>query len=244
MKAARPLVYLLASVIGFFGIAFAYKSFDANALLAMVAGNIGLAALLGALYQLIRDEAAHKKELWLQHDDHGFQVGATSHMANVVFDKHVIFCEAYIAEVNATMVTLIREHASLKAVEHANKLYTLRAQHATWVTEAMSAQLESFEDDLRRLGAKAGLIADTAGSARDGEQRAQAIKFVYEEFDVIMAHMMKKEQVDGKSIHTMFARVRKLLGIEELVEVRTELIQRTHKALVPRSRETIRGCLT
>lgn len=152
-------------------------------------------------------------------------------MANVVFDKHVIFCEAYIKEVNATAVTLFREHATKKAVEHANKLYTLRVEHGAWVTKEMSADLETFEDALRKLGAKAGYVADTSGSAGDAEQRKKAIEYVFKEFDRIMPHLANVEAEEGVAIETVVARVRGMLGIEKLVDLRAQLISKAHKAL-------------
>jgi hypothetical protein len=41
----------------------------------------------------------------LRRDEQQFHVGVTSHMSNVVFDKHVVFCEEYMAEVRETVTT-------------------------------------------------------------------------------------------------------------------------------------------
>jgi hypothetical protein len=124
----------------------------AQDILAFVAGNVGVVALVGALFQLFRDEAAHEKAVWLKRDDQYFQIGVTSHISNVVFDKHVLFCEAYMAKVQETVETLIRNHANEQAIIRANELYSIREQHSTWVTAAMSAQLSQFEDAVRKVG--------------------------------------------------------------------------------------------
>lgn len=58
----------------------------------------GVAALIGALYQLLRDEANHQKNLILQTAKQEFDLAITSHMANTAFDKHVAFCLEYLAE--------------------------------------------------------------------------------------------------------------------------------------------------
>src|SRR5271165_2934504 len=41
-----------------------------------------------------------------------FLVGATSHMANVVFDKYVEFCEEYVKAMSAAVYTLIQGRAN------------------------------------------------------------------------------------------------------------------------------------
>jgi threonine/homoserine/homoserine lactone efflux protein len=57
----------------------------------------GVAAMVAMLYQFIRDQAAHERALDLQEKQHRFDLGVTSHMANVAFDKHMAFVEKYIS---------------------------------------------------------------------------------------------------------------------------------------------------
>jgi hypothetical protein len=191
----------------------------------------GVAALIGAVFVIVRDHAAHERALALHRDDQQFQVGAMSHMSAVVFDKHVTFCEEYMAEVNKTIETLVREHANVDAVGHANTLYTLRMRHATWVTASMSARLSGFEDAVRKMGAQAHFINTTTGDPRYAEQRAAAIEFVFAEFERIMPHLFSKTGEEGVSVESIQQRVRTMLGIEELVALRTKLVARAHKAL-------------
>jgi hypothetical protein len=55
----------------------------------------GMGGLLGALFFIFRDWRAHDRALLIQDAGHRFEIGATSHMANTAFDKHVKFCEEY-----------------------------------------------------------------------------------------------------------------------------------------------------
>lgn len=221
------LLYVGLTVI-FAGSYFLAATLPAGEILQSIAGNVGVVALIAALFQMVRDHAAHERELALRHDDQRFQVGVTSHMSNVVFDKHVAFCEEYVAEVNATVGTLIREHANLNAVDHANKLYAIRRKHATWVTTVMSERLASFEDAVREIGAKAHFIETTRGSPQYAEQRAKAIEFVFAEFRRILPQHFSQQAEDGIGSETVVARVRGMLDIERLVELRAKLIERAH----------------
>ena len=76
-------------------------------------------ALVGALWQMFRDQVAREHAVAIFEADKLFVVGASSHMANVAFDKHTLFCEEYLKEVNLALDTLIREGPTEKAVSHA-----------------------------------------------------------------------------------------------------------------------------
>lgn len=228
---ARAIVLYGGLAAVFAGSYFLAATLPAGDILQSIAGNVGIAALIGALFQLFRDHAAHEREVLLRRDDQQFQVGVTSHMSNVVFDKHVVFCEEYVAEVNATVDTLVQKHANLDAVNHANQLYAIRRKHTTWVTTAMSNRLSGFEDAVRVIGAKAHFVEVTRENPEYAEQRSKAIEFVYAEFQRILPQHFSKQPEDGIGSETIVARVREMLDIERLVELRTKLIGRAHASL-------------
>lgn len=105
----------------------------------------GVVALLGVIYQLIRDNAQFERNLFLQQDQQIFNLGMTSHMANVVFDKHVEFCEKYMMEVHETIGTLFREGPSETAMQHANNLFKIDREYSAWIPKQIALQLELFE---------------------------------------------------------------------------------------------------
>lgn len=100
-----------------------------------------VAVLSGAVWQLFRDRLSHERNLEIQQREEFvksdfqrwqdlFSLGATSHMANTVFNKHVEFCEKYLEEVHETVVTLTREGPTEKALNHSNELYSLRIKYS------------------------------------------------------------------------------------------------------------------
>ncbi len=107
--------------------------------------------LLGALFQLVRDDAAHFRAQQLQQSKEGFLLGVESHMSKVAFDKHAAFCEAYGAEIHRTLDTLYRCGTSAPGHECAGRLFLLRIQYAVWLPDEIQEQLKPFEDTLRRM---------------------------------------------------------------------------------------------
>ena len=124
---------------------------------AELAATPAVIALIGALYQLVRDEAQHLRTVALQHDRQRFELGATSHMANVAFDKHVGFCEEYCAELHNTLTVLYREGTSVHALTQADRLRAIINKHTVWVTPEIESRLQPFDRALRKMGAAAHL---------------------------------------------------------------------------------------
>jgi hypothetical protein len=150
MKLSWTKYALLAAV--FFGSAIITWILRANGTWQGIVAIPGVLSLIGVIYQLVRDEAVHVKALALQHDRQRFDLGITSHMANVAFDKHVAFCEEYVAELNETLRTLMRDGTNASALTHATKLLAIRRKHAVWVTLAIESRLEMIDKALPRSG--------------------------------------------------------------------------------------------
>lgn len=130
--------------------------------------------LIGAIYQIFRDQAEYEKNLELQRRKQFFDLAVTSHMANTAFDKHVDFCESYMKKVQQSLKNLISEGPSSTALTDANELYKLRVDHEPWVTDEIANQLEQFESALRHLGARAGYAADTEFSTTESASSHEA----------------------------------------------------------------------
>jgi hypothetical protein len=124
-----------------------------------------------------------------------------------------------------------RRRAQAAVGTHANNLYTIRLHNATWVTADMSARLYGFEDAMRHMGAKTHCINTTAGDWRYAEQRTAAIEFVFSEFERIMPKMFSKTGEEDICVESIQQSVRTMLDIEELVDLRTKLVDRARKAL-------------
>ena len=82
-------------------------------------------ALITALFQLMRDQASFEKQLEIQANQLKFNLGATSHMANTAFDKHIEFCEAYMRELQNTFYNLFAKGDTEEALEYARNLFLI-----------------------------------------------------------------------------------------------------------------------
>ena len=187
----------------------------------------GVLGLLAILHQIIRDQTQHERMEYLQKQQQIFNIGSASHMANVTFDKHVEFCEKYLEVVHEAMNALWREGPTKKAVDFGNKLYTLRLSYSAWVTEDMGNELFPFEQGLRSLGAAQGFIDQTADSARHADDRSKVIWEVNSDIQKILG-MKKGRNGEGEAeitIESVKRKVRNILGIEELANLRSSLIK-------------------
>lgn len=187
-------------------------------------------ALIGALFQLLRDEALYMKNLELQLQQHLFNLGAMSHMANVAFDKHVEFCEHYMVEVHKTLSTLFKEGPTKKTLEHANRFVEIKQEYAAWVTDDISEQLFPFEQALRELGAAKVFVTTIAGEPEYEGQRKMAVKQVWDKFNDILT--IRGEQPDEHvAIEAVKKKLREILDIEDLTKLRKGLILQARSSL-------------
>jgi hypothetical protein len=188
-------------------------------------------ALLGALFQLMRDEADYEKRMEAQRREFQFTLGAASHMANAAFDKHVEFGEKYVRELHNAVTTLYREGETPAALDHANNLYRIRQDYAIWLTEQINSELDEFESALRKLGADAHFIRETAGNGAYAEQRTLRIDRNFERFARILG-LENNENIQQQSmVEALKTRVRAILGIEELTKLRDHLVRQASNAI-------------
>jgi hypothetical protein len=185
-----------------------------------------IGALLGALLQIARDRISYERSLLLLERQNSFSVGATSHMANVAFDKYVEFSEAYVSEVFETIATLFRRGSCKDAFEHANELLKIRRKWIVWLTPEVEATLEHFEDAIHKIGNCANLVEQVPGAQ-------PAITQMYS----LVAEVFGEKEWEGKPItgdiafKKIIESIRKVLGIDELTLLRSELVKRAAEDL-------------
>lgn len=191
-------------------------------------------AVFGALFQLFRDQLAHDRALLLQEAQNSFSVGATSHMANVAFDKYTLFCEEYVQEIYKALLTLFRKGPIPEVLQHADALYMLQQKYAVWLTTKLERDLELFESALRRIGANAQYVNNSPGA----EDREQRITAMYKTFaDVMGAEHMGSNEWDGKklteelAVSIVIRRLRAVLGTEEFTEMRAAIVSKAISGL-------------
>ena len=189
-----------------------------------IASLPGVAGLAAALFQLVKDHVAYQQNLEIQQEKQLFNLGATSHMANAVFDKHVEFCEKYLAEVHQTVVTLTREGPTKVALDHAGKLYTLRIEYTAWITPEIEDKLMPFEKAVRNIGAQSGLVDALSGADGRDDARSEALEDMYNVFSNLMAIGEAKVKDEDATVVEVKNRVREILKVNQLVMIREYLI--------------------
>ena len=182
-------------------------------------------SLIYALYQILRDEAAFEKKKYLQYQQQIFNLGSTSHMANVVFDKHVEFVEHYIEEVDKAVSILLRNGPTKEAIELSNELFRTKQKYAAWIPREESLKLEPFENAVREIGVlslKADRIEKTGSGSVD------VIKVVWDKLSKVLGIDLridpKNEEFKESAVEEVKLKIRSLLGIEELTTIRRILI--------------------
>lgn len=186
-------------------------------------------SLAAALFQVLRDITAHERQVLLQDSQQRFALGASSHMANVAFDKHVAFTEEYIAEVFKTLDTLFQKGPTEEALSHANNLFSLRRKYTVWLTDEIDKTLQAFEGALRTVGANDWFLKN-AGS---DQNRQKAIEEMHKVFaDILGRENMGADNWKGKplskevAISHIVQGLRTVLGTEELTKIRGALIKK------------------
>jgi hypothetical protein len=185
-----------------------------------------IGAMFAGLYLLMKDRIAHERTVILQQSQNAFAMGATSHMANVAFDKHVSFGEEYVTEVFETVATLFRRGPCQEALDHASNLYRIRQKWALWITPTIETDLEQFEKALRSIGANAYVNDAVRGENDPGRQ--DRVREMYARFAEVMG-FERWQDADVSQEHatsTIIKKLQKVLGTDELTSLRNEFVQR------------------
>lgn len=203
-----------------------------NEILKSIATAPAILALVAAVYQILRDQAAFERGAYLQREQQIFNLGTTSHMANVAFDKHAEFCEKYMSEVHDTAGDLSRlGPRSPKVQEHLDKLISLKKEYAAWVPKDVAQHLEPFEKKLSEMSAQADLVEDYKD--QPGKERANAVKAMHAVYRSVLGRGETDTTRDDQEITTedIKERVRSILGINELTKMRKLLVSGAIKFL-------------
>lgn len=192
-----------------------------------IASLPAIGALISIIYQILKDQAAFERQLKLQRKQQFYNTAVTSNIANIAFNKHIEFCEKYMTELRETVITLIKEGPCENALNHANKLYTLRCDYSLWLTNKIDSDLFPFEQALRKIGAKAHLIESlrTSNDSTKKEKRLEAIEDMYELFIQLNIENLNGEIDENVAVESVKRKLRTILGIEELTFIRDKVIQ-------------------
>lgn len=181
--------------------------------------------LWGALLQIFRDEAKYLKEKEIKQKELSYVIGASSHMANTAFDKHIEFCEDYIRTLNNKIDKVVEEGPSDAAGKLSSELAEVRIKHSAWVTKEIRNKLLPFEKALRSMWAK-------NASAKFYDDDTSKSKVMVEAYDIFMSILTSEnEEQKEHSISAAVDSLQNLLGIKELTNLRMKIIKEANKAV-------------
>jgi len=183
---------------------------------------------------------AFKKEIQseLQHEQQVFNLGAMSHMAVTVFDRHVEFSELYIEKVMEAFHYLRRNRDSEKALDFAGDLTKLRFKFSAWLTNDIDEQLARFEKKLRTLGANSEYIKMPKGEGTDQAHRDQAARELLEILSAFTSWIEPSSSHPDVQLSYIHNLLRDVLGVNELVKIRELIVQNANSQLTRKGSQT------
>ena len=210
----------------------------ASGILALLINLVGVFWLKERLKQSIGHEyskklEAFKKEIQseLQHEQQVFNLGAMSHMAETIFDKHVEFSELYIEKVMDSFHYLRSNRDSEKALVFSGDLTKLRFKFSAWLTNDIDVQLMRFEDKLRNLGANSEYIKMPKGKGTNQADRDQAARELLEILSAFTSWKEPSSTHPDVQLNYIQNSLRDVLGVDELVKIRELIVQNANNQL-------------
>mgnify|MGYP000319827968 CR=1 FL=1 len=180
-----------------------------------------IGVILSCLFKLFRDDMEQQRKLQLQENEHKFHIGASSHMANIAFDKHIEFCEEYLREVDNLETILWQQGPTEKAIIHANNLWNLRKKYTAWITLEISQKLGPFEQKVRELGANQGYVEAMKGTEGNTDGKRDVLQELMNSFKEIIN---RSDEDHPNSVNMIREEIRDILQINKLTKIRTNII--------------------
>jgi len=228
MDVVRKPTIIFAGTIALISFALVYSA-PLNELWKGIVSLPGVGALAAGLFQVFRDDIAHQRKQELQSEQQLFNLGATSHMANTVFDKHVEFCEIYLSEIEAMLDTCFRRGPHEDVLKHTSELINVRRKYTAWIPEDVDLKLDSYEMVARKMGASASTASLLAEIDPQG-QRSAFVTDMYKNFGELLGIDIgsKKDEAEVKEAAVLRLKrvVREILQVNELISIREHLIKR------------------
>lgn len=181
----------------------------------------GLTALIGIVIEAWRDKRFHERQLELLNRQQDNSLAIASHMAAVIFDRQVNFCEEYFEKAHTILQELFTTGPTKEAIQYAGDLYKIRTSFSPWISQEIEAGLLPFEKALREMGASA-VIADM-NLSQPGH--GLFVKQMYEKF-ISISGISEQLEVDSpeEAVSSVIKHLRKVLGIIDLTNLRNQAI--------------------
>jgi hypothetical protein len=220
----RALYGLLIAFVAYVALALTHTTAAIQALIALP----GSAGLVFALWELVKANVEHQHRLEEKSAENAFILSATSHMAEKAFDKHVEFCEKYVAKANDGLLTLFRDGPTGKALDIANDLYQTRRDFVLWETKDVALILDGFEKALRGIGVDRSLLQIEPV----GKDRTEVVKRLYDTFSkVVGLGTLPGEPTSEIAVTYIIAHLQDHLGVSQLTNLRKYYVAEAAKRM-------------
>jgi hypothetical protein len=143
-------------------------------------------------------QIAYVRSMLLADRQNAFSMGTSSHMATVLFDRYIDFCEEYAKAISDTLSSVIQEGRKDQPLD-AEELFWIRQKWALWLYHDVEVKLDRFERDFREIGSAPFL--DKNGVAVSREVRIRSV------------------------MTNVIAVLRETLATEELTSLRNEFVK-------------------
>ncbi len=181
----------------------------------------GITALFGIIIEAWRDKRANERAIDLLTRQQDNSLAIASHMATVVFDRQVEFCEVYFEKAHESLMGLFTTGPTPSALERANELSRIRMRYSPWLSKKIESGLLPFERALREVGVDAQLISTNLPQPEHGI-------FVKRMYDAFIKLIHITEPLGGDSpeeaISNIITHLRNVLGVTKLTVLRDQAI--------------------
>lgn len=221
--------YILCIIVFIFSLFLAYFV-QTNEIFKGILALPAFGALVSILYELYKDNRAHERNIELQNKQQDFVLGTASHMAEVAYNKHVIFCEKYIDRIQKGRQELLGDGPSKKALNIGRELVIIRQEYSSWLTQEIEKSLKPFEQALIKMGAQEHYLEYSKLPV--GEERTKVVGEIYKSFGLVLGHDDPLNEEDA-SIHIdkIIEKIRDILGINILTKLRLKATELALKRL-------------
>ena len=177
----------------------------------------GVAGLFSFLLQAWRDQRAHERSLELQQQQESFSLAIASHMAEVVFDRQVSFCEEYSQMLHEAVIQLWRSGPSGVADQFEQNLRNIRGKFSPWLSRELVDSLLPFEAALREIATDDQLL----GILPVGADRTLFVDRMYKAFTTVLGiPPIKGENSPEAAATTIIEHLKDVLDVSDLLALR------------------------
>lgn len=191
----------------------------------------GVAALFLVLYQSLRDNWLHERTIEVQNKQQDFILSTSSHIAEVSYNKHVLFCEDYIDRVQKGRKEILKDGSTPETMNIGADLVRIRQKHSAWLTDDIENRLKPFENALIKIGAGENYLRRSSSEGIDDKKR-EKIDDLYRSLGLVLGHErpLNDEEANVR-IDAIIDTIRDILGIKAMTQLRLKAMEVALKRL-------------